>query len=743
MKLPGACIAASPPWLGKGPTLLRLAPLLRHSRVPLGLVLARSQWQHARGLSLQRLQRAFTGAAVAVRSSRDGEDSALQSLAGHYCSLLDIDSADAAALGHAVDRVFASYGAARSGDAVFVQVMAPARLAVVAATHAVEDGADYYAFSLAASTRTDAVTRGDVAVHTTYIAHEAPLPADADLVRLHRALTELRTLCGTAPLEAELALDDDQLWLLQARPLLLRGPALDARARRRSLAQTQPALCAATSGCAGQQRVLALMPDWNTAELLGSHPRPLALSLFNAAIGTSAWREARRLLGYRALPGVALLQPLAGRPYVDVRASANSLLPRGLAAAPAAALADAWQQRLLENPQLHDRYEFAIAQTCVDFDFAAQWRQRYAAVLGTAPAGYRDELAQITARCLAPATLQRILAASPGRAGLARTGLRFALLARINFVFEALLRSAVARGALAPQRLLQLQRSCRSVTQDLLQASDSAARHYGFLRAGTFEITAPRLAQLGLVGAAAPPSPTAGFRATAQERHALGLLLREAGQTLGADELLHGYRRSREAREQGKYFLSEQVSLCQEALAARAAAQGLERETLSWLDLRTCRGPLDTRALEQAAQARAAHAADAALRLPAVFDTRQPLDVVHIAAGTPTFIGQGRVTAPVLEVRRDTPPASLRPHSVLAIASADPGYDWIFARAPAALITAYGGPNSHMAIRCAELGIPAVLGLGTERWQRLARAAHLSIDAAAQVIIPWNHRPPA
>jgi len=43
-----------------------------------------------------------------------------------------------------------------------------------------------------------------------------------------------------------------------------------------------------------------------------------------------------------------------------------------------------------------------------------------------------------------------------------------------------------------------------------------------------------------------------------------------------------------------------------------------------------------------------------------------------------------------------------------------------------------------MAIRCAELGVAAVLGLGWERWQRLARAGHLTIDPAALAITPWS-----
>ena len=39
-------------------------------------------------------------------------------------------------------------------------------------------------------------------------------------------------------------------------------------------------------------------------------------------------------------------------------------------------------------------------------------------------------------------------------------------------------------------------------------------------------------------------------------------------------------------------------------------------------------------------------------------------------------------------------------------------HDYLFSKNIGGLITCYGGANSHMAIRCAELGIPAVIGCG-------------------------------
>jgi phosphoenolpyruvate-protein kinase (PTS system EI component) len=64
----------------------------------------------------------------------------------------------------------------------------------------------------------------------------------------------------------------------------------------------------------------------------------------------------------------------------------------------------------------------------------------------------------------------------------------------------------------------------------------------------------------------------------------------------------------------------------------------------------------------------------------------------------------------------------------VAIANADPGYDYLFAQGIRGLITAYGGPNSHMAIRSSEFAIPAVIGIGGESFARLKDGGMIDLD---------------
>ena len=72
---------------------------------------------------------------------------------------------------------------------------------------------------------------------------------------------------------------------------------------------------------------------------------------------------------------------------------------------------------------------------------------------------------------------------------------------------------------------------------------------------------------------------------------------------------------------------------------------------------------------------------------------------------------------------------------IIIIESADPGYDWIFGYKISGLITQYGGANSHMAIRCAELNIPAAIGVGEDIFNDLKKSDKISLDCKNKKII--------
>ena len=95
---------------------------------------------------------------------------------------------------------------------------------------------------------------------------------------------------------------------------------------------------------------------------------------------------------------------------------------------------------------------------------------------------------------------------------------------------------------------------------------------------------------------------------------------------------------------------------------------------------------------------------------------------------TPNYITQLNVTAAVT----DASDIKLMRGKIICIPNADPGFDWIFSHGIAGLITAWGGANSHMAIRSGELGLPAIIGSGEKLYKLWSSANILKLDCAAK-----------
>lgn len=729
------------PWNGKRAMLEWLRPRLRRSRIPAGLAIHQAHWRERPAQLLDVVAQRLGTARLVVRSDHADEDAACASNAGRYRTCLDVDGADRRQLAAAIDAVFASYGPPRRGAELFVQhQVARVRAACVAFTHALPDGAPYYVLSLAPGPRSDPVTRGDADVETWYLARDV-VRADAlpPLCRIGlAALREVEAAVGLQPCEIEMVIDADATaWLLQARPLPVaerNDPALAAlrRATEQRLAATP------------QPPLLGLMPDWNPAELLGEHPRPLARELFDTLITRRAWRIGRAALGYAPVDGQRLLQVHAGRPYVDVRASFHSLLPARLDRALGERVLEAAGERLRAHPELHDKVEFEVVFSALTCGLPEHFAARYPALLEPGElAAFAAALrgptlaaldAERTARMLdgfardlqlappspEPARLRHWLA----RLEL-RTAARFALVARQAFAVDALLRSAVEVGALDAAFLAELKEAATAGVEHAIGGDD------GHVRAGTFEIAAPARREFG--GGPFAPGAARAVEATRTPDAAAARRLRDALRTLelpvAPDALFAHYRRLLHAREFGKFVLAHGVSLALDALATHAQTRGLGRDDAGWLGLdELLDAPADARGLRaRIEQARMRHALEGRLRMPLLI-TDARLDLVHHAPGQANYLGRGRVAGRPAVVDAATHPDQVPVHAIVAIASANPGYDWIFVRQPAALVTAFGGPNSHMAIRCAEAGVPALLGLGPEAFRRIAGAAHLSID---------------
>lgn len=779
----------------KAETLKSLRPLLTQGIVPELMYFTAAQWTQRGPALLKQVAKRFGNQPVAVRSSALAEDGAQESHAGEFRSFLAVPALDPAALRQAIDGVVASM-TGNPRDQILVQSMlTDVTVSGVIMTYDMTHGAPYYVINYDdESGRTDLVTGGNGLNKGLYVYRNAEpgLIRSPRIRRFLKLARELEAMCGHPALDIEFALNQaGDLFLLQVRRIALSRtwhPNTERRVARQLVfvGQFIQERSRSRPGLLGTSTILAVMPDWNPAEMIGTTPRPLAASLYRELITLSVWREARAVLGYRRMPAEELMVMINNHPYIDVRNSFNSFLPEGIADQDGEALVNAWIARLAAQPELHDRVEFDIVPTCHDFCFDQDFQTRYKGVLPARRlATYKRLLTELTRSCVdtggtlaAALDLSRQLARSlvtpprveSGYGWLVQAArlldrckqqgtMPFAIVARHAFIAEALLRSAVRRGALAEDRLAAFRRTLLTVTSTMVAEYADVANgrgdrqhflvKYGHLRPGTYEITSRRYDErddLFLdLPPELPPSAAERFALTTAERRAIDKLLGEAGLTAqNADGLLAYARLAISSREEVKFIFSRALSDALSSILRWGAVQGLSRDDLSFIDWPTIEKGLafaelddaDRRLVDVAQEGRRSIDASHAFRLSHIICGTRDVYVATVNRSVPNFIGTGHASGPVAELLPATSATVGIDGHVVCIENADPGFDWIFTKRPIALITKFGGTNSHMAIRCAEFGLPAAIGCGEQIYNRIAAAGTVELSCAEKILRP-------
>jgi len=769
-------VGESVPFVSKAATLDFLRSRLGCARVLPSIRLELADFRRSEDATLAAIVGDFGAQTpLIVRSSAQGEDGSDESHAGQFESVLDVVGIPALRI--AIETVMASYPDQNCGHEILIQPMLRGvTQSGVAFSADPSTGSPYAVITIADGPDTTAVTSGRANnLQTVFCSRSAGRPPDRRVGRVLDLLGEVEALTATPLVDIEFAMDaQGELYLFQARPLAMKvAPFLSAAEHRTALDRIAAQIenkCRPHPFLRGRRTIFGVMPDWNPAEMIGIRPRPLALSLYRELITDVIWSYQRHNYGYRNLRSFPLLHDFHGIPYIDVRVSFNSFIPDDVPDELAEKLVNYYIDALAERPALHDKVEFEIIYSCYALDIDKQtdrlraadfseqeiktladslrrltngiinnrnglWRQDILK-LGTLEERYRRSCSEIDD----PVLRLYWLIEDGKRYGT----LPFAGLARAGFIAIQMLRSLVAMGALSEedyQRFLgSLSTVSGQLSQDLgTQDREAFLERYGHLRPGTYDIRSARYdASPGLYfdWSKIPPGgcaePCAPFALTLQQMNAVNVLLREHGLEGDVVDLFNFLKEAIEGREKAKFLFTRNVSDALECLAALGARYGLSRDDLSYVTIDavlklTSTSESPEQVLRRSIQeGRDRYRTTQAICLPALIT--RPDDARYIAPHSvePNFITQLAVCAPVA---RESNPADLC-GAIVLIPSADPGYDWIFSRGIKGFVTAYGGVNSHMAIRAAELRIPAVIGAGEALFGQWSAAKTLNIDCA-------------
>ncbi len=757
----------------KARNLINLSGIISAAKVPPLIVFSKKSWLADPANCLLKVKKKFGSEDLfIVRSSCDGEDGLDQSGAGAFLSLANVRFHQ---LSESVDQVFYSYQSSDLSNEVFVQLMlTDVSFSGVAFSHDPSTLAPDKVISWAEGEDTSIVTGGKGG-NRFQIASGFKLAAEDKFYSVIRMLEELLLTYHNRPIDCEFAVtgtnETQVLWLLQVRPLVLSAkPVSDAEhSARLKLAEEKIKMGMCEHPLLlGKKTYYGVMPDWNPAEIVGLRPRPLALSLYKELITDSIWAYQRHNYGYRNLRSFPLMQTFHGLPYVDVRVSFNSFIPADLDEDLGGRLVDYYLEKLADQPNYHDKVEFKIVWSCFTFDLDSQLKEISSKRFSSKDKNLlRDSLLKITNSVISPpnglwhrdvrkleilrdryelivssnlGVLEKIywLIEDAKRYG----ALPFAGLARAGFMAIQMLESLVTIGIFSREEydlfVAGVSTVAKKFREDLQSLNtEKFLKIYGHLRPGTYDILTPRYDE----------EPGYYFRSNAshaqiisssefvprdEQLTKLEALLKANMLNIGAQEFLDFIRSAIEKRELAKFEFTRNLSDSLSLISELGGKFGISKEDLSYCDFEIFKKLYSSSNLipkelnESARQGKSQYAETLKLSLPPLIMDPKQIYAFRWPDMAPNFITQKVVVGNVVSAENI---AGVK-NAIVCIPHADPGFDWIFSYPVAALITAWGGANSHMAIRAGELGIPAVIGAGEVLYELWGSSERLQIDCA-------------
>lgn len=771
----------------KAQTLENMSKMINKAVILEQISFTVEEWTNNPDIILNEITTKFKEKNLVVRSSSLSEDSFNESNAGRFESYLNIDSNNRILLKGRIDKVIKSYNSTNLKNQVLVQeYIQNSLVSGVAFTRSLEDSSPYYIINYDdKSGCTDTVTSGKSKnIECEIILKNTKNIKNKNFKILIEAIEEIQDLIGYEGLDIEFIIDKNNLYIVQVRPITLYDENMiltdeDIFNEVGELKKYLNVYFERDVNLFGETTIFGNMPDWNPAELIGANPRPLSLSLYQYLITNGAWAVARSKIGYKNLGYEPLVISLSGKPYVDVRKSLNSFLPRNLSDDISEKLINYQLKKLRNNNELHDKIEFTIVKSIMDFDFDTYRDELLQNGFKIDEIGiFEVELTKLTNNIFdyscefIEKEREKLNILSYKRKNhikeynmnkipsIVNTLINecitygiipFSILARYAFIAMSYLKTMKEKNILSSYEYHNIMSSIPTVASEftndteLLNSNELSREEflekYGHLRPNTYDINSLNYKEVF----------DCYFIERNDIRHNnsdsknwLDIIFEEKSKLINEHlnknninidylELKNFIYNSIGAREWSKFEFTKNINLILELICIYGKNNGITRDDMSYLTIdkilslsfETPSYLVHEELKRYIEYKKKKYSLTQAIKLPNLVLEADDVEQFYINENTPNFITNKTITKEIIRI--DVSKENLD-NKIVLIENADPGYDWIFSHKISGLITKYGGAASHMSIRCAEFGIPAAIGSGEVIYERLKKATVIELN---------------
>ena len=686
---------------------------------------------------------------IMIRSNSSSEDKEYSSSAGKYLSIGPIERNDLETIKKSWEMVVGSYEEQDNQSAIFQNYIENAKSVSVLTSYKVGSDSAYRTFSTYYGSETDAITSGKYSEINNFFMHRSfdILPKKYEKYNVYlKIITQLEDLFKNKQLDIEMVLDkNNSPQLLQVRPLM--GKKLNKKSIfdekdviDRNL-KNYKKLNKTTADRFGTNQIYSNMSDMNPAEMIGKKPDNIAFGLYKFMFTDTTWNIQRGEFGYRKYSGGKLMELFNNVAYINVNHSLNSFLTRNLQKESCEEIINYQINKLKDNPHLHDSIEFDISRSSYVFDTVEEFSKEYKNIISPSEIiKWHNDLIQIDTKN--KSTLEKnkkIILSTFSKLNKSfeyskkeniklirdTMALPFTHHSRLGFVYFAQLNSLLKKEVITEDQKKLLLLSVNSISTKMKadayevkigkKTLEGFLDVYGHIRAGNYNLLSSNLKNNlnfteSLVNNSEQPLEDNILPKDIYTNIEEYFTINEI--PLKASAWIDMFQEGISTRENSKFYYTKGIDGILNEVSEKNTS---DRELFDLLDIEFNEENTSDMRLKN-------------VLMPDLITSNEDFYFYEEMSKNGNYIGQGTVIGDVLLIDNEANRPNNLENKIVVIPAADPGWDWIFNYKIKSLVTKYGGPNSHMAIRCAEHNIPAILGVGENNFTVISNSKSLEID---------------